>query len=222
MEVEVQSTTIFAIGAHTEEVALRDARQLAKLFELSSYKLVSPLGFQEDLWHALNPGVSTPSIVKEFAQITTSTDFSAYVPCVHNDLGDSSGPLLALNISSARIGVVHHDVAKKSAADISGSFAAVGALGSGKSVLLKGIGRSLPRSRREDRRHRSHRGGGVRPMGRHHRRGCHRGSVSSQVEPGPTANLRARQGCRGCDISSTAASTASARRAARCPPRYCP
>nr|WP_218680310.1 ATP-binding protein [Rhodococcus qingshengii] len=140
MEVEVQSTTIFAIGAHTEEVALRDARQLAKLFELSSYKLVSPLGFQEDLWHALNPGVSTPSIVKEFAQITTSTDFSAYVPCVHNDLGDSSGPLLALNISSARIGVVHHDVAKKSAADISGSFAAVGALGSGKSVLLKGIG----------------------------------------------------------------------------------
>ena len=60
MEVEVQSTTIFAIGAHTEEVALRDARQLAKLFELSSYKLVSPLGFQEELWGALNPGVSTP------------------------------------------------------------------------------------------------------------------------------------------------------------------
>lgn len=223
MEVEVQSTTIFAIGAHTEEVALRDARQLAKLFELSSYKLVSPLGFQEDLWHALNPGVSTPSIVKEFAQITTSTDFSAYVPCVHNDLGDSSGPLLALNISSARIGVVHHDVAKKSAADISGgSFAAVGALGSGKSVLLKGIGGASTIAEGRSSSSITPRWGGSTPDGpppspRLSSRICliPSGAWTHCESSGPTRR-------RGCDISSTAASTASARRAARCPPRYCP
>ncbi|QSE87166.1 ATP-binding protein (plasmid) [Rhodococcus pseudokoreensis] len=139
MEVEVESTTLFVVGADSVDGALALARSLAKLFEGSNYKLVAPLGFQEDLWHAANPGTPAPKIVGEFNQITTATDFSAYVPCTHSELGDSAGALLALNITSARIGVVHHDLASKSEADVSGSFGASGNLGSGKSILLKVI-----------------------------------------------------------------------------------
>lgn len=136
-EVEVEASTLFAVGASNAEVAISLQRALAKRFEENDYRLVAPLGYQETLWHAMNPGSPTPPVVREFAQLTTSTHFSAYVPFTRADLGDSSGPLLGLNTTSQRVGVVHHDVATKSASDISGSFGANGNLGSGKSVLLK-------------------------------------------------------------------------------------
>ncbi|ABH00219.1 MULTISPECIES: ATP-binding protein [unclassified Rhodococcus (in: high G+C Gram-positive bacteria)] len=138
-EVEVAWTALFAVGADSEERALADAKALVKAFEQQEYKVVAPVGYQEDLWWAMLPGVPTSKIVREFAQITTSTHFAAYMPFIRNDLGDGSGPLLALNITTSRIGVVHHDVAGKSLRDQSGSFAVTGELGSGKSVTMKVI-----------------------------------------------------------------------------------
>ncbi len=138
-EVEVRWTAIFAVGAATEELAIADAKAVAKAFEQQTYRLVMPIGFQEDLWWAMTPGVPTPKIVQEFAQITTSAHFAAYVPCIRNDLGDTTGPLLALNISSQRIGAVHLDVAGRSLRDVSGCFAVTGELGSGKSGTIKTI-----------------------------------------------------------------------------------
>ena len=103
------------------------------------HKLVAPLGFQEDLWWAMIPGVPSSKIVREFGHITTSTHFAAYMPFTRNDLGDSSGPLLALNITAARIGAVHNDILGKSLRDQSSSWAVTGELGSGKSVTMKVI-----------------------------------------------------------------------------------
>ncbi|GAB4590085.1 ATP-binding protein [Nocardia sp. IFM 10818] len=138
-EVEVQATVVFACGAASEEEVLHNAQQLARTFDASHYRLLAPLGRQADLWKALTPGAPRPRVLGDFLQVTTSADFSGYVPCTSADVGDASGPLLALNISSARIGVVHHDVASKSAADISGSCGVCGDLGSGKSVLIKSM-----------------------------------------------------------------------------------
>jgi len=143
MEVEVQATFIFAVGGESAEEAQEAAGQLATLFESNGYKLVQPIGYQEELWWAMTPGVPATKVVTEFAQITSSHHLSAVVPCASTDLGDSTGPLLSLNISSGRIGVVHHDIAGKADRDISGSYAAVGELGSGKSVLLKTTGAAV-------------------------------------------------------------------------------
>ena len=138
-EVEVAWTALFALGSGTEKQALADARALAKVFEAQSYKLVAPLGFQEDLFWAFVPGVPTPRIVEEFTQITTSRHFAAYVPCIRNSLGDRTGPLFALNISSARTEVVHLDIAGRSLRDVSGSVSVTGELGGGKSKTIKFI-----------------------------------------------------------------------------------
>lgn len=138
LEVEVGSSTVFIAAGQSQEVALERARALSKLFEDSEYKLDQPLGFQEELWHACMPGVPTPKIVEEYRQITTSTDYSAAVPVTGTHLGDTAGALIALNISTARTGVVLHDIAAKSSgSDVAGSFGIGGDLGSGKGVLFK-------------------------------------------------------------------------------------
>ena len=143
MEVEVEWTTIFSVGAPTADDARHAALDLQKEFESSNYTLVAPMGFQQELFWACVPGQPTPKICREFRQNTTSYHWSAYVPCVRSDLGDATGPLLAINISNARLGVVHHNVEGKAARDVSGSMAVTGNLGSGKSVLLKTVAANL-------------------------------------------------------------------------------
>ncbi|MBF6333532.1 ATP-binding protein [Nocardia transvalensis] len=138
-EVEVQASFLFALGAPTEEAAAQNARALARTFDASHYRLVQPLGRQCDLWWAMTPGAPRPRMLDDYLQITTSTHFSGYVPLVSAEVGDTSGPLLALNISSPRVGVVHHDVASKSGSDVSGSIGVCGNLGSGKSVFIKTV-----------------------------------------------------------------------------------
>lgn len=138
-EVEVEASVLLAVGAPTRHEALDAAAQLSKLFEASAYELQAPLGYQEDMFWAMYPGAPTTKIVREFAQITTSHHFSAWVPCTQASLGDPSGPLLALNITTNRIGGVHHNTAASSGRDVAGSVGVVGELGSGKSVTLKSL-----------------------------------------------------------------------------------
>ena len=143
MEVEVEFTTMITAAGPTAEEAVSTAKEVAKAFELANYRIIAPTGFQEDLFWACVPGHPKPTICSEFRQITTSGKWAMYVPCVRHDLGDATGPLLALNISTARIGVVHHDIAGKAVRDVSGSLAVVGDLGSGKSVTLKTAGNHI-------------------------------------------------------------------------------
>lgn len=143
MEVEVEFTTVITAAGTTAEEALNAAKDVAKSFEVANYRLVAPTGFQEELFWACVPGHPKPQICSEFRQITTSGKWAMFVPCVRHDLGDATGPVLALNISTARIGVVHHDTAGKAVRDVSGSLAVVGDLGSGKSVTLKTSGNHI-------------------------------------------------------------------------------
>lgn len=137
LEVEAQSTTIFCVASpdpkHTQEQAKAVATYLAD----SGYKVTQPLGEQEELWWAMQPGVPTSRVVRQYAQIATSRGLSAAVPLASSDLGDSKGSLLGWNISTGRVGVVMHDIAGAAARDVSGSLAIAGELGSGKSLTLK-------------------------------------------------------------------------------------
>lgn len=139
LEVEAQATIILATAGPTPDSALEQARHLSDYFGGSGYKLAQPVGYQEDLWWAMLPGSPSTSVVREFAQITTSKDLSATIPLASTDLGDSRGSLMALNTSTGRPGVVLHDIAGASARDVSGSMAVAGELGAGKSLLLKSL-----------------------------------------------------------------------------------
>lgn len=150
LEVEVQATTVFCVAAQTAEHATMQARALTDYLAQVGYKLTQPLGFQEELWWAMQPGTPTSRIVREFAQITTSRNLSATVPMASTDLGDNKGSLLALNIGHGPMldvdtpcgptSVILHDAEGSTDKDISGSIAIAGELGSGKSVTLKKLG----------------------------------------------------------------------------------
>jgi energy-coupling factor transporter ATP-binding protein EcfA2 len=138
-EIEVGWTATFIAGGSSAEEAEAAATALVKTLEAEEYRVVLPLGGQEDLWWASAPGYPTPQIAREYAQITTSGKFAAYVPVCGSRIGDRTGPLLALDISAARPNVVHYDVAARALRDVSGSLAVTGELGSGKSKTLKTI-----------------------------------------------------------------------------------
>lgn len=148
LEVEVQATTIFAVGAPDAESSRAQARALSDFFADTGYKLASPLGYQEELWWAMTPGMPATKAVREFAQITTSKALSATVPLASAQLGDSKGSLLGLNIAHGPLlaenltcgptAAVLHDLEGASDRDVSGSAAVAGELGSGKtSTLMK-------------------------------------------------------------------------------------
>jgi len=72
LEVEAQATTIFCVAGPDQDSANTQARALTDFLADTGYKLAQPLGYQEELWWAMTPGVPASRAVREFAQITTS------------------------------------------------------------------------------------------------------------------------------------------------------
>jgi hypothetical protein len=146
LEVEAQATMIFAVAGPTPDSSRQQARALADFLGDTGYKLSAPLGYQEELWWAMQPGVPASRAVREFAQITTSKALAATVPLASVRLGDSKGsalglniahgPLLAPNVPCGPTSVVLHDLEGASDRQISGSAAVAGELGAGKTATL--------------------------------------------------------------------------------------
>lgn len=149
LEVETQPTIIFAVGAADPDTARQHAGGLAAFLADTGYKVTSPLGYQEELWWAMQPGVPASAAVREFGQITTSRSLSSLVPMASTHLGDrrgtllglniGNGPLLAPNVPCGPTSVVYHDLETASDRMVSGSLAVAGELGAGKTATLKKI-----------------------------------------------------------------------------------
>lgn len=149
LEVETQATIIFCVAGPTAESAMLQAKGLADFLSEAGYKLAQPVGFQEELWWAMCPGVPAGRLVREYGQITTSASLSATVPLASTRLGDQQGSLLGLNIGNGPLlapqvtcgptGVIFHDPEGSTDRNVSGSIAITGELGSGKSFTLKKI-----------------------------------------------------------------------------------
>lgn len=148
-EVEVQATTIVAVGAPTAQEARSKAELVAAAYKGLEFTLEPLLGGQEDLWWAMHPGVPTTALVRRLAQVTTGREFAASVPMISTGLGSSKGSLLGLNISSARHTPVLIDPEGSMVGNVSGSLGVTAELGAGKSFLLeKTIGDSVDRGGR--------------------------------------------------------------------------
>jgi hypothetical protein len=138
-EVEVQATVIYAVGGPTPAAAQARARYIAADYKASDFLLEAPLGGQEELWWAMQPGVPTSRIVRDLSQITTGREFASGLPIVSSALGDDRGIRLGDNITTGRHTPILIDLHGNIRADSSGSFGVVAELGAGKSVLLKSI-----------------------------------------------------------------------------------
>lgn len=149
LEVECQPTVMFAVSGPTAESATAQAQALTDWFGSSQYKVVAPIGLQEELWWAMHPGVPTSRAVREFSQLTTSKGLASIVPLATSRLGDHSGMLLGLNITAGPMLdqqttcgpalVTMHDLEGASDRQKSGSVAVGGELGAGKTATLMTI-----------------------------------------------------------------------------------
>lgn len=138
LEVEVEHTVILAVGGddahHAQERADFIARELGQDAELS---LERPVGAQEDLWWAMQPGIPASRVVRAYAQFATSDGLGMTVPLTNSAIGGSKGQTFALNLSGGRADVVHLDPSGYPRLNKSGSVCFYGELGAGKSFGMK-------------------------------------------------------------------------------------
>ncbi|GGA69116.1 ATP/GTP-binding protein [Pseudoclavibacter endophyticus] len=138
-EVEVQATTVLAIGGTSAVEAMQRASAVRQRFRLSEFRFDPPLGGQRQLWWAMQPGIPAQPLVRELAQLTTGGEFASAVPLVATELGDETGLQLGVNLTTGRRSPVLLDPAATIQADRSASIGIVAELGAGKSYALKKI-----------------------------------------------------------------------------------
>lgn len=135
-EIEVALCPIFAVAATTRVECEDRSLQLARAFERNRIKVVAPLGGQRELWAAMNPGGSDHRVVSDFSHVSISEYAAASVPCATNAVGDTAGPIIALNLSSRRNQPVHLEWWRETLKDASSAVAIAGELGAGKTWLI--------------------------------------------------------------------------------------
>lgn len=148
LEVEVEHTTILAVGAgrghdgqsdaEVNAAAQDQAAALTKsLYDWAGIKLERIPGHQQELWWAMHPGAPRTSLVRTYAQFTSSAHFAKLVPFIGARLGGRKGAAFGLNLATSRPQVVHIDLGGYPELDMSGSILFVGEMGGGKSVGQK-------------------------------------------------------------------------------------
>lgn len=138
-EIEVALCPIFAAAATTRAECEDGALKLVRAFERNRVKVVAPLGGQRELWAAMNPGGANLRVVSDFSHVTISEYAAASVPCTTSDVGDSHGPIVALNLSGKRNQPVHLAWWREAVKDASPSVAIAGELGAGKTWLIMSL-----------------------------------------------------------------------------------
>lgn len=147
LEMECQATIVFSVAAPTALQVISQAKAVANWASQAGYRLSQPIGYQEQMWWQMHPGVATSALTREYAQITTSAALSSMVPLATSNVGDSRGTLLGININNGPMldahtpcgqsSLVYHNPAGAIDRNVAGSFAVVGDKGAGKSFLLK-------------------------------------------------------------------------------------
>ena len=138
-EVEVNATIIFAASGPSAERAEADMKELTTFYKSEDWLIDVPFGAQERLFWDFWPASTTSQVASEYTQVTTGYNFSMGIPLTNDSLGMPQGFRVGINITTGRHSTVLMDLAGLAENDVSGAFAAIGELGSGKSVILKTI-----------------------------------------------------------------------------------
>lgn len=136
-EIEVRHTTIAAVSGRTPELATAAAAAIRADGEMLKFLWDQPIGGQEQLWWAMQPGTPLARGILDYEQITTGANFATAIPLVDSGFGSHRGFLLGFNRTTGRRTPVLWDSGEAISGDKSSSFAATGELGSGKSVFMK-------------------------------------------------------------------------------------
>ncbi|MET8210330.1 ATP-binding protein [Streptomyces sp. NPDC005373] len=138
-EVEVQSVTVLTVWAPSSVLCDARARALEKLLAGVDYRVVRPVGLQNELFTLGLPGSVRPLAVREFTQHQLAEDWAMSGAFARSEVGDPNGILLGFDLDCGTARPVMVNVADAPKQDASASLAVVGDLGGGKSVLQKNV-----------------------------------------------------------------------------------
>ncbi|MCX8559170.1 ATP-binding protein [Mycolicibacterium mucogenicum] len=139
-ECEIRFTPIFAVGAKTRDAAATAVNALETACKGLHISLETPLGAQKELWMSMVPGAHHIRAVDACVHITPSADAAAFVPFVSADVGDGTGPVIGINLSSGTFEPVHLDIVGRCSRQMAASVAVVGEPGGGKTYCIQTIG----------------------------------------------------------------------------------
>ena len=134
----LQATTIVAVAHRRLEVLERRIAILESAFRAAEHNFYRPTGAQLACFTAMVPGSAVSPIVKEYAQDLLPDGLASAMPFAGSGVGDPGGMLLGISLDGSYPRPVFLDPAH-GPRDLnrSGSLAAVGELGVGKSFLAK-------------------------------------------------------------------------------------
>lgn len=129
---------IFALADPNPQILENNVRSVIEQFESNHFAVTRPVGGQFELLKMMLPGSSRTEFGTELQQDTTTHLFSACMPVRRTHAGDAVGMPFAINKENDLGQIIHLDVLGATDKG-SGSLAATGAQGSGKSLTFKRI-----------------------------------------------------------------------------------
>ncbi|MFD4371058.1 ATP-binding protein [Streptomyces sp. NPDC058486] len=143
VEVEVQSVTALTVWGTTPAECDQRAATLQARLKGANYRLVRPVGGQEELFALGLPATVTPPPVRQYTQHELGEDWAMHGALYGQSFGDPTGAMVGYSQDFGTISPVLLNIADAPVRDASASFALAGDLGGGKSTLLKLIAGSV-------------------------------------------------------------------------------
>ncbi|GAA3044337.1 ATP-binding protein [Streptomyces roseofulvus] len=137
VEVEVQSVTALTVWGTTPAECDQRAAALQARLKGANYRLVRPVGGQDELFTLGLPAAPTPPAVRQYVQHELGEDWAMHGALYGQSFGDPTGAMVGYSQDLGTISPVLLNIADAPARNASASFALAGDLGGGKSTLMK-------------------------------------------------------------------------------------
>lgn len=136
---EIRFTTVFCVGSRdprrTEETVLELKHSLEELHVTTHTKK----GAEKSVWKTFVPGARANTVIKGYAQTTTTNNWCRFVPVQGSGLGNTSGCLLGLNLSAGRPETWFVDLPGATGRGKPGNVVVLGDQGSGKTYTASRV-----------------------------------------------------------------------------------
>ncbi|MDI3390061.1 ATP-binding protein [Streptomyces sp. B-S-A8] len=143
IETEVRSVTVLTVWGTTAAEADERARALQARLRPGHFRLVRPVGGQEDAFALTLPATRTPGPLNEYTQYQFGEDWAMHGALTGQGFGDGNGVMVGISQDTGTVTPTLLNIADAPSRNASASFGIAGDLGGGKSVLLKEISSAI-------------------------------------------------------------------------------
>ncbi|MEV0449799.1 ATP-binding protein [Streptomyces sp. NPDC050600] len=137
VEVEVQTVTVMTVWGSTPAECDQRAAALQARLRSANYRLVRPVGGQEELFMLGLPAAAMPPATRQYVQHQLGEDWAMHGALAGQAFGDPTGVMVGFSQDIGTVSPVLLDIADAPAKNASASLGLAGDLGGGKSTLLK-------------------------------------------------------------------------------------